>query len=81
MCSQPSDSRFSLRVPFEQVFRLVWLIIKRMMDSSQLTVIRGKSTMVLSISSGTQFLTLKVAVTLTLIAEIAAVLTGVVLHL
>ena len=39
--------------------------------------------MVLSISSCTQFLMLKVAVavTLTLIAEIRAVLTGVVLHL
>ena len=37
--------------------------------------------MVLSISSCTQFLTLKVAVTLTLIAEIGAVLRFVVLHL
>ena len=37
--------------------------------------------MVLSISSCTQFLTLKVEVTLTLIAEIGAVLRGIVLHL
>ena len=68
-----------------ECFGLFWLTIKKMMDSTQLIVIPGKSTMVLSISSCTQFLTLKVEVTLTLtvtlIAEIGAVLRGVVLNL
>ena len=57
----------------------------KMTESTQLIVIRGRSTMALSISSCTQFLTLKVAVTLTLtvtlIADIGAVLRGVVSHL
>ena len=37
-------------VPFERVFRLVWLTIKEMTDSTQLIVIQVRSTMVLSIS-------------------------------
>ena len=66
-----------------ECFGLFWLIIKKMMDSSQLIVIRGMSTMVLLISSCAQFLTLKVAVTLTLtlIVEIGTELRVVILHL
>ena len=56
-----------------------------MTESTQLIVIQGRSTMVLSISSCIQFQTLKVAVTLTLtvtlVAEIGAVLRGVILYL
>ena len=54
-----------------------------MTDSTQLIVNRGRNAMVLLISSCTQFLTLKVAVALTLIliAGIEAALRGVVLHI
>ena len=62
---------------------LFWLTIKKVMDSTQLILICGKSTMVLSIRSCTQFLMLKVAVTLTLtlITEIGVMLRGVILYL
>ena len=58
-------------------------MIKKMVDSTQLIVIQGRITKVLSISSYTQFLKLKVALTLTvsLITDIGAVLRGVVLYL
>ena len=66
-CTRPSKSRFSLCVPFKQVFQFVSADDqKKMTDSTQLIVIRGKCTMVLSISSCTKFLTLKVPVTLTI---------------
>ena len=68
-----------------ECFSLFLLTIIKITDNTQLTVIWGKSTMVLSISSCTQFLMLKVALTLmltvTLIAEIGAVLRGNVLYI
>ena len=76
ICAFPNVSLSS------ECFGLFWLTIKKMMDSTQLILIHGKSTMVLSISSCTQFLMLKVAVTptLTLITEIGILLRGIVLY-
>ena len=85
MYSRLSDAHFIYMPLLSECFGLFWLTIRKMMANTQLIVIQGRSTMVLSISSCTQFLTLQVAVTLTLtvalMAEIGAVLRGVILQL